>query len=700
MRIAKTMRRNIGILTIGIIMVMAISLLYFNAMAYTEKTGMINGTYVNIRTSAGTAGNSNKLTYNGNYVQLNIGDSVKIIDETYASDGALWYKIKFSYTGGAELTGFVHGNYVDVENNLYEADGDFENYLNSQGFPESYKPALRMLHAKYPKWVFVADQLDYDWAEVIKNESLVGRNLVWYNSISSWKSLAAGSYNWEKGTWNTFDGTSWVSASEELISYSMDPRNFLDEKTIFMFELLSFDATIHKEENVESLLTGTFMGNATVENGKTYARTFMEAAAQSGVSPYHLASRVIQEVGSSGTTGGVTGNYRPATGNVYTGLYNFYNIGAYAHDGKGAVENGLIYASKTDDTYLLPWNTRYKAIVGGSLFIGSSYISIGQDTLYYEKFDLVGTPYIHQYMSNVQAPKSEAVKMSNAYSDTMKETIPLVFKIPVYKNMPVAACECPTGDGSPNNVLDNIVVEGYSLTPTFSKFTTQYDLIVPHSAESIKISASAMDSKAVITGTGKKTLQVGSNLFEIRVTAHNGSVRTYTLMVVRKAANDNGNEPPTGTPEEPTTDSGTVGKAEYTTSYSVQDNIYIAGIQPDTAVSDFKSGFTLKGCTIEVFESDGKTPSAGKIGTGSKILIRDMNGTGVKEYACIVYGDVNGDGQVDIVDMLYMKRHILGTSSLGGLKEIAADVNKKGGIDIVDMLYMKRHILGRSYISQ
>lgn len=700
MRIAKTLKRNIGMLTIGFIMVAAVSLFYYNTMAYTEKNGTVNGTYVNIRTSAGTAGNTNKLTYNGNYVQLNIGDSVRIIDETHAADGALWYKIKFSYTGGVELTGFVHGNYVDVENTSYEPDGDFENYLNAQGFPESYKPGLRMLHAKYPNWVFVADQLDYEWTEVIQNESLVGRNLVWYDSISSWKSLAPGSYNWDKGTWNTFDGTSWVSASEELISYSMDPRNFLDEKTIFMFELLSFDAGIHKEENVESLLTGTFMGNAEAETGKTYARTFMEAAAQSGVSPYHLASRVIQEVGTSGTTGGVTGNYRPATGNVYTGFYNFYNIGAYAHDGRGAVENGLIYASKTDPETLRPWNTKYKAIVGGAAFIGSGYINIGQDTLYYEKFDLIGTPYTHQYMANVQAPKSEAVKMSNAYSDTMKKTIPLVFKIPVYKNMPAAACECPTGDGSPNNVLDNIVVEGYSLTPTFSKFTTQYDLIVSHTVESIKISASAMDGKAVISGTGKKVLQVGSNLFEIRVTANNGAVRTYTLMVVRKAANDNGNEPATGIPEEPTTGSGTVGTAEYSTSYNVQDDIYITGIQPDTAVSDFKSRFTLKGCTMEIYQADGKTPLTGSVGTGSRILIRDMNGTGVKEYACIVYGDINGDGQVDIVDMLYMKRHILGTSSLNGLREIAADVNKKGGIDIVDMLYMKRHILGRSYISQ
>ena len=125
MRIAKTLKRNIGMLTIGFIMVAAVLLFYYNTMAYTEKNGTVNGTYVNIRTSAGTAGNTNKLTYNGNYVQLNIGDSVRIIDETHAADGALWYKIKFSYTGGVELTGFVHGNYVDVENPSYEPDGKF-----------------------------------------------------------------------------------------------------------------------------------------------------------------------------------------------------------------------------------------------------------------------------------------------------------------------------------------------------------------------------------------------------------------------------------------------------------------------------------------------------------------------------------------------------------------------------------------------
>ena len=343
---------------------------YWKIHAYEEKDGTVNGTNVNVRTGAGTS--YSKLTYNGNNVQLNVGHSVRIIGESNASDGALWYKIKFTYSG-TELTGFMHSAYVDVNTISYVTDGEFEKYLASQGFPESYKVKLRELHAKYPKWVFVADNLSYKWSDAVDGESVLGRSLVSKNSISSWKSLETGSYNWDTGTWATFDGNAWVAASKEYVEYCMDPRNFLDEKYIFQFEMLSFNASIHKEENVELLLTGSFMAGTQSIPGKTYAATFMDAATQSGVSPYHLVSRVIQEVGYTGTAGGVTGYYAPSTGNVYTGLYNFYNIGAYAANGYGAIENGLIYASKTDENTLRPWNTKYKAIVGGAKFIGSGY---------------------------------------------------------------------------------------------------------------------------------------------------------------------------------------------------------------------------------------------------------------------------------------------------------------------------------------
>lgn len=710
MAAVKLTRTKIYILLVGIIFAAFLVLYYSDAMAYTEKTGTINGTYVNVRTSAGTAGNANRLTYSGKYVQLNVGDEVRIIGEANASDGALWYQVKFSYET-AELTGYVHSAYIDVNENLYETDGDFEKYLKEQGFPESYKSALRELHAKYPKWVFVADKLDYTWEEVIEHESLLGRNLVWHSSISSWKSLAAGSYDWEKGTWNTFDGTSWVSASEELISYCMDPRNFLDEKTIFMFELLSFNASIHKEENVSSLLKGTFMEKNLIENDMTYAKAFMEAAAQSGVSPYHLASRVIQEVGVSGTSGSVTGNYRPSTGAVYTGLYNYYNIGAYAHDGRGAVENGLIYASKTDAKYLRPWNTRYNAIVGGGIFIGSGYINVGQDTLYYEKFDLVGTPYTHQYMSNVLAPKQEALKMSNAYSAEMKSEIPLIFKIPVYKKMPKTACACPTGDGSPNNILESIEIKGYALTPTFSKFTTEYDLIVPNNVKNVQISATALDGKATIEGTGKISLKVGKNIATITVTADNGAKRAYTVTIVRK---DKKQEPTTEepttkpAPEEPTTEPVTEettepvtekNQPEYRIDYTQKDG-YITGVEEQISVEEFKKGFHLKHCKMRVFDAKGAQIKSGMIGTGALVQIIDLNDAVIQKYRVLIYGDINGDAKIDIVDMLYMKRHILEVAPLTDLKYLAADINHKDTVDIVDMLYMKRHILGFSKISQ
>ena len=54
----------------------------------------------------------------------------------------------------------------------------------------------------------------------------------------------------------------------------------------------------------------------------------------------------------------------------------------YARDGNGASE-----ATKTK--YLIPWNTKERAITGGAIFIGSSYINIGQDTIYLQKFHVV-----------------------------------------------------------------------------------------------------------------------------------------------------------------------------------------------------------------------------------------------------------------------------------------------------------------------
>ena len=67
----------------------------------------------------------------------------------------------------------------------------------------------------------------------------------------------------------------------------------------------------------------------------------------------------------------------------------------------------------------------------------------------------------HQYMTNVLAPRSESVKSAQGYSDSNKNNIAFIFRIPVYENMPENVCEIPTGDGSPNNRLSDLYVDGY-----------------------------------------------------------------------------------------------------------------------------------------------------------------------------------------------------------------------------------------------
>ena len=80
--------------------------------------------------------------------------------------------------------------------------------------------------------------------------------------------------------------------------------------------------------------------------------------------------------------------------------------------------------------------------------------------------------------------------------------------------------------------LSNLSIEGFNID--FNKETNYYELEVPNDTESINISASSVSSKSKISGIGQKDLVIGENNFEIKVTAENGEVKTYTLNIIRK----------------------------------------------------------------------------------------------------------------------------------------------------------------------
>lgn len=124
--------------------------------------GHVNYDVTGLRIRKGPTTNSSIIT------TVSGGFKFDIYEETTDDDGDTWYGIGF-YLNGSYERGYIYGGYITVDKrNDYEPDADFEEYLDSQGFPDSYKEGLRQLHAQYPNWVFVADHNGKDWSNIVE----------------------------------------------------------------------------------------------------------------------------------------------------------------------------------------------------------------------------------------------------------------------------------------------------------------------------------------------------------------------------------------------------------------------------------------------------------------------------------------------------------------------------------------------------
>ena len=683
----KSIHHSLGtaLLSLSLLLTPAGTALNALPSAYAAQAAVIRGTNVNVRAAASTS--SQLVTSLGN------NSSVTILGQTTDSDGKVWYQIS---AGG--VSGYVRSDLVSTQTVAYTTDANFEAYLAQQGFPESYKAGLRSLHAQHPTWIFNAVQTGLDWNTAVAYELQGTSSLVETGSKSSWKSTDAGKFDWTTSTWPGFDGATWVGASQEIVAYFMDPRNFLDDSYVFQFAAHDYNPEIQTIDGLRSMLKGTFLegqvaidassplyaaaaaaqglsastnamsgqtvtdasigtatqtgsgesllgyegpgatgaanisdaaqasaaattitagnvlegtdsmsttvmpgsggpgtGNATTGTSNTtnmmtgavtvsYADIIMEAAEQSKVSPYVLAAMIIQEQGTKGSSGSISGA---------TGYYNFFNVGAYAANGMTAVERGLWYAAQSG-SYNRPWNTPEKAIVGGALFYAQNYLVAGQNTLYLKRFNVQGSNmFKHQYMTNTAGAAEEGKSLGKAYTDTMRAGI-LVFNIPVYNGMPETPCPMPTKDGNPNNKLQYLAVDGFTLTPSFNLDTSSYTLVVDPSVQMVNVSAAAYHSAAQISGAGQILLDTPMKVVTITVTAQNGDQRNYQITISQSAGGQLGN----------TMQMGTTGSS---------------------AVS-LQTGMTMPGMTTTV--TDAQTPAVGVSPTGTVVtdVVAGTNG--------------------------------------------------------------------------
>lgn len=376
------------------------------------------------------------------------GQSVQIRDVA-VEDHTVWYQAELDvdgsiYTGWLERAylAYADEDFIDWEENylfpylrgLYgsswktqcgitefptekTASAVSSGYADINQFPQSYWSSLVALKRKYPNWQFVKlDVTNLDFNAVV-NAQYGERSYIYYTAPADYKERQTGQAN-------------WYYASKKAITNYLDPRNHLSENEVFQFEQLSYNSSYHSESALQGILSSTFMAGMIPGENMSYARAFMQIGNNYGVSPYHLASRVVLEQGTQGTSSLISGNY-PG----YKGYYNYFNVGATGKNDTEVIVNGLAYAKSQG------WNTRYKSLSGGAGTISTKYIGIGQDTLYLQKFQVIKAGgwglYTHQYQQNIQAPTTEGRQSYNTYKSSGSLNNRFVFRIPVYSNMPV-----------------------------------------------------------------------------------------------------------------------------------------------------------------------------------------------------------------------------------------------------------------------
>jgi len=621
----------------------------------------------------------------GKVTELVFGTKVQVLNAVSNKSGNFY---KFKYDGNKE--GYAAKSQIMNYKAYASTSGDYRSYCDSllaKGFLESYCPQLYYLHKAHPNWTFTPDLTGLSLETASKNEE--------YKAV-----LQTGNSNYYLKSTPIEKDYYYIKAN--VIASFMDPRNLMYEKFMFQFLDLEDSKNITNEAAMKKIV-----GSGNLSN---YLNDFVNAGNINTINPLHILARSAQEGANKSTYSAVTGLY--TTNSTHTtpqgysldGYYNFYNIGSYQDKANGydyTVQRGLAYAagflekdsciSKDANnkpyydsnkcgnlSYQRPWNTQAKAISGGAEFIANQYVRKGQDNLYFQKFNVASyayyNRYAHQYMTNIWAPISEGGTLYRAYDEGSLMNSKFNFVIPVYTDLgnESATPIDKNGDATLKEIkINNVSVSGYD------KDVLEYQYSVQTNDNYINVVATANNPLTKVEGNGKYDFVEGNVLVTIKTTAEDGTVLNYKLNVKQvKIENE-------------------VKVKDVTDKLKVKiDGTYMYGISPGMTVQELINSISSAGGKSELTNSNGIKKTSGNLATGDIVTI-----TGTlenKSFAISVTGDVNGDGNISVLDLLRCQKHILKTISLGGAQNFASDTNFDGKINVLDMLKIQKHILGTS----
>lgn len=375
-------------------------------------------------------------------------------------------KRKFKKSGLMLLTSmFLVSSIIPYFGNMNKVEARITSNLPksymSDDFPDSYKPYINSLKNAHSNWVFKAVYTGLDFNEAVSHESY---------DVNDGISLVPDSYDaaWKKDGQNYYKDGNFVIASKDAVKYMLDPRGHINEKEVFQFQTLSYSQHMDSIDSIEKVLWGTSMYNRSeyqragsmINMGQTYSNIILGAAQKYGVSAIHIASRIKQE-----TAGAITSNRSINGSTTVNGIipYNYFNIGATPPN---AIDNGLRYAANKG------WTDPVSGINGGTDELKNKWIKWGQDTTYFQKFD-VNNPfgnalwlYGSQYMTNIISPTNESYSTYTAYEKMGLLNSNIEFHIPVYNNMPSYPTPYPGTSGNVANYIDdNTRIAAYDVAP-------------------------------------------------------------------------------------------------------------------------------------------------------------------------------------------------------------------------------------------
>lgn len=545
------------------------------------------------------------------------------------------------------------------------------NSIDSNQYPQ-IKEILQNLKREHPNWKFKILYTDIEWNSAIANE-YVGhggspRNLVPANNSNyegEWICKACGKDK-------LYDSGKWHCASEAAIAYMLDPRNSTNNSDIFQFMELTYNGC--NMETIKTMVSNTFLNNESCINA------IVSAAQKYNVNVYYIIARILQEQGTNGTV--------LATGSgwngLYVGFYNVFNIGATGNNKETVILNGLKRA------YSQWWTSLESSIDGGVAIIASSYIARGQNTIYFQKFDVEnsdGALYWHQYMQNILAAQSEGATLRRTFSNIGSIDGEYTFIIPLYKNMPATAFPRPSTSNVEAPTVTELVKVNVAKSlrlrnapnGTSTVGWIYKDEVVTRLTKGVeKVSGTYWDY--VMKSDGTKG-------YAARETYdYESSYKLYLVPIEQPNNPVKPEEPIEPTiPDKPADSDHEILKNDKV-KFDKTDNKVIA--VPNATVKDIVE---LMGENIVIKNSKGEVVSAdSKLATGMTI-----NDTQVIS----ILGDINGDGEINSGDLFYTQKYLLKQMELDECYKEACDVNNDNEINSGDLFFIQKYLLKKTEFS-